>query len=114
MSLFRSAVTGRDGSVDAGYLAIFWTFASTVTMIPVVSAFCFFLTLRIPDKAPEIITGLAMVIGALGVQCAAVIGAVGMYRMGDKERGPPPQAPQQVTVNAGPPSEISIGTKSEG
>jgi hypothetical protein len=87
MSIFTSAVTGRDGLVDAGYLALFWTMVVTVSMVPVVAVFAMWMAHLHADKASEILSGLAMVIGALGAQGAAVIGAVGLFRAGDKSNG---------------------------
>ncbi len=98
--IFRSAITGRDGSVDPGYLAIFWTMATTVTMIPVCAIFCAFMCLRTPENAEKIISSAAMLVGALGVQCGAVIGAVGMYRMGDKPNVPDASSKTVVTPDS--------------
>ncbi len=115
MSIFRSAVEGVDGTVDPGYLAMYWGISCTVAMIPLSLLFGLWLAAVKPaDQAEKILSSVAMIVGALGVQGAAIIAAVGVFRMGDKDRGPQPTPPQQVTVNAAPPSEISIGTKTEG
>lgn len=102
MSVFTSAVTGKDGTVDPGYLALFWSMAVTVSMVPVVAAFCMIMAAKYPDKADVILGSLAMVVGALGAQSAAVIGAVGLFRAGDKSAYHP------VPVAPAPPVEVEI------
>ncbi len=94
--IFRSAITGSDGQVDAGYLAIFFCMAVTVTMIPAVLLVGMWLAWTKPD----VLMGLAAVVGALGAQCAAVIAAVGVFRAGDKtkEVAPTPAVTVPPTV----------------
>lgn len=88
-SVFRSAVEGPDGEVDAGYLALYWSMAVTVTLAPIVVAIGFWMAfVKPPEQAEKILSSMAMIIGALGVQCAGVIAAVGAFRMGDKPRTP--------------------------
>jgi hypothetical protein len=90
---FEQAVSDGKGSIDAGYLALFWAMLVTVAMIPLVIVFGAYLAHGHADKASEILMGTAAIVGALGGQCAAVIGAVGVFRMGDKSRAPVVPAP---------------------
>lgn len=85
-SVFRSAIEGSDGQVDAGYLALFW---SLMTIIAVILAMVFYAGLRLwLDPAhPFDPQGLGTGIGAVGVAFATIVAAVGAFRMGDKPRG---------------------------
>lgn len=74
--------------------------ATTVTLIPLAVALGYLLAWAHPEHAGEILMATAAVAGALGVQCGAIIGAVGMYRMGDRDRTTPPSgAPTAAVVD---------------
>lgn len=90
MSVFISAITGADGLVDAGYLALFWTMAVTVSAIPIVLFIGAIAAHHQPEKSAEIIQATGVAIGAICTGAGVVIGAVGAFRMGDKPH-------QQVT-----------------
>lgn len=77
MNVFRSAITGTDGEVDAGYLALFWTMCVVLTAIPFMCA----MTIWYGFDPKELGTGIGFVAGGF----ATVAGAIGMFRMGDKE-----------------------------
>lgn len=83
MSIFRSAIQGDDGQVDAGYLALYWTMAVTVGVIPLIVIIGGIATFLHPGPA-EIIQSTGIAVGAMCTGGAAVIGAVGVFRMGDK------------------------------
>jgi len=85
-SVFQSAITGSDGTVDAGYLALFWTMAATVSAIPFMLLVGGLATYHQTDKAAEIIQSTGVAIGAICTGAGVVIGAVGAFRMGDKPR----------------------------
>jgi len=87
-SVFRSAITGADGLVDAGYLALFWTMAVTVSAIPIMLLICGVATYHLPDKSAETIQATGIAIGAICTGAGVVIGAVGAFRMGDKSHTP--------------------------
>lgn len=91
-SIFRSAVTGSDGTVDPGYLALYWIVAVTISVIPLVAGAGCWLAFREPTRAAEILQGTGVAIGAIGAQAAAAIAAVGAFRMGDKAKTPQPAA----------------------
>lgn len=98
-SVFASAITGADGSVDAGYLALFWTMMATVTAIPFLLVICGLATFHLPEKSAEIIQSTGVAIGAICTGAGVVIGAVGAFRMGDKSRpGTTTTATQTVTT----------------
>ena len=83
-SVFRSAVTGADGLVDAGYLALFWTMCFTVSAIPFLLIVCGFAVHHKPELSAEIVQATGIAIGAICTGAGVVIGAVGAFRMGDK------------------------------
>lgn len=85
-SVFRAAIDDGAGSVDAGYLALFWTMAATVSAIPVLLIVAGLAVHHGPDKAAEIIQAAGIAIGAVCTGAGVVIGAVGAFRMGDKPR----------------------------
>jgi len=87
-SVFRSAITGADGTVDAGYLALFWIMAAVITMIPfmgIMTAVAMWF-----DPAHKFdVQGLGIGVGSACGGFGVAIGAVGAFRAGDK---PHPQA----------------------
>lgn len=100
-SVFRSAITGTDGSVDPGYLALFWTMCFTVSAIPFLLIVSGVAAYHQPDKSGEIIQSTGVAIGAICTGAGVVIGAVGAFRMGDKPRAPVQQGGTvNVTANA--------------
>ncbi len=102
MSVFRSAIGGDDGRVDAGYLALFWTMAVTVGVIPIVALVGVYVAYKNPDKAGEILQQTGVAIGAICTGAGVVIGAVGAFRMGDKPHLPTQEPPSRdVNVNVG-------------
>jgi hypothetical protein len=84
LSIFRSTILGADGLVDAGYLALFWTMAATVSAIPFMLLVGGIAAYNQHDKAAEIIQATGVAIGAICTGAGVVIGAVGAFRMGDK------------------------------
>jgi hypothetical protein len=85
-SVFRSAITGDDGEVDSGYLALFWTMLVTVGAIPLLLIVAAIAIYHAPEKASEIIQSTGIAIGAICTGAGVVIGAVGAFRLGDKPR----------------------------
>jgi len=113
-SIFRSAITASDGkSVDPGYLAMYWGMAVTVAMIPATLLVGFWMAFASPADAREkILSSTAMIVGALGVQGAAIIAAVGVFRMGDKDRAPPPPVAPPSMVSM-PNAEVTVNPPAE-
>lgn len=85
-SVFRSAITDDNGAVDAGYLALFWTMAVTVSAVPFLLVVAAVAIYNAPEIAPETIQSTGVAIGAICTGAGMVIGAVGAFRMGDKPR----------------------------
>jgi hypothetical protein len=83
---------------------MYWGMAVTVAMIPLVAIGAFFLAYWTPEHRSEILGSTAMLVAALGGQGAAIIGAVGLFRMGDKDRANvvngSPTVPMAQTVAA--------------
>lgn len=88
--VFISAVTGDDGSVDPGYLAMFWTMFVCLNAIWIILAMGAYAIYKLdPPNIREAGTILLQVGGAITACCggaATVIGAVGLFRAGDKPR----------------------------
>lgn len=85
MSIFRSAITGKDGEVDAGYLALAGTFLIVLGAIPVMCTAALLVAWLSPDHRFDA-QSLGIGIGAVCGGFATVCGAVGLFRMGDKEK----------------------------
>lgn len=95
LSLFQSAVRGADGEVDAGYLAVAVTMATTVGIAPFLVVLGALAIAETPDQAGAIIQNIGVSIGAMCTGCGFVIGAVGAFRAGDR-RGDTPLPPGAV------------------
>lgn len=85
MSIFRSAITGDDGLVDAGYLSLFWIMAVVITAIPFM---CLFTAVAMwLDPAHKFdVQALGIGIGGVCTGFGVAVGAVGAFRLGDKPR----------------------------
>lgn len=85
MSVFRSAIVDADGSVDAGYLSMFWALIgwSVNNVIILIIAAC---VVKLVPDASALVQNTGIALGANATGFAAVLGAVGLFRMGDKPR----------------------------
>jgi uncharacterized membrane protein (DUF485 family) len=96
VNIFHDAVTGDDGRVDAGYLGLFWAMivftvsSGLVLLIGTVSAWR-----AVPAEVAAIIQSIGVAMGAIAVAFGTVVGAVGLFRAGDK-----PHATTQTTTIA--------------
>lgn len=83
-SVFRSAITKGDGEVDSGYLAMFVLMILVTGTIP---AMCIgaFASMWMRADHVFLVQDLGIGIGAVCGGFATAIGAIGMFRMGDKE-----------------------------
>jgi hypothetical protein len=86
--IFRSAITDAQGEVDVGYLALIWGLVGWGAAVGVSLVIAVFAAWRTPDKAAEILQSLGISVGAVSGGFATMLGAVGLFRMGDKERPP--------------------------
>jgi hypothetical protein len=82
-SIFRSAVKGADGEVDAGYLALFWIMVAVITAIPLLLVVA---TVKmVLDAAHSFdVQAIGIGIGSVCTGFGVAVGAVGAFRMGDK------------------------------
>ena len=95
MSTFRSAVTDADGAVDSGYLAMFVLMLVVVGVVPVMCIGTF-VSMYFDTAHKFDVQSLGIGVGAVCGGFATTVGAVGMFRMGDKPRaGVPAAAPKQ-------------------
>ncbi|HQR20129.1 MAG TPA: hypothetical protein PKV98_04645 [Burkholderiaceae bacterium] len=89
--IFFSAITDEKGRVDAGYLALFWTMFTCLNAIAFILVMGGWAIYKLQDSK-EAGTILLQVGGAITACCAGagtVIGAVGLFRAGDKPRKEP-------------------------
>ena len=82
-SVFRSAIEGDDGRVDAGYLGAFFVMVVVVGSIPFMCIFSGVSMFLDPAHKFDV-QALGTGIGAVCVGFGTAIGAVGLFRMGDK------------------------------
>lgn len=96
-SVFRSAIKGSDGEVDAGYLSLFWTMAATVSSVPIIVIAGAVSAFGHPEQAGAILQGTGVAIGAVCTGAGVVIGAVGAFRLGDTKHAPPTMTTTTIT-----------------
>jgi hypothetical protein len=82
-SIFRSAVTGTDGTIDPGYLGLFVVMLMVLGTIPG-AMFLAAVRMYLDPAHPLDLTGIAAVIAAAGASFGTAAGGVGLFRMGDK------------------------------
>jgi hypothetical protein len=83
-SIFRSAVTGDDGEIDAGYLSLFWVMAAVLGAIPVLLIVALIGVGH--DNVAAVLQATGIAIGAACTGLGVSVGAVGAFRAGDKPR----------------------------
>lgn len=83
MSIFRSAIQGDDGQVDAGYLGLY---AVMVLMLGAIPSAIVLVAIRLVVVAehPLDLLGLAAVIAAAATGFGTAAAGVGLFRAGDK------------------------------
>lgn len=84
-SVFRSAVTGDDGTVDPGYLGLYMVMMVVLGSIPA-TLFLAGVRLAIAPDHPLDLVGVAAVIASAGAAFGTAAGGVGLFRLGDKPR----------------------------
>lgn len=85
MNILLSAIKGADGEVDAGYLAIAGAFLIVLGAIPSMVTIAALVAWSSPDHRFDA-QALGIGIGSVCTGFAAVCGAVGLFRAGDKEK----------------------------
>jgi hypothetical protein len=93
MSVFRSAITGSDGTVDPGYLGLYIVMLVCLGTIPATLTLVAVRLLMLPDH-PLDLTGIAAIIAAAGGCFGAAATGVGIFRWGDRPH------PNTVTTTA--------------
>jgi hypothetical protein len=88
VSVFRSAIQGSDGQVDAGYLAVFWAMVGWSINNAAILAVALIAVTH--ENAPSILSSAGLGLGANATGFAAVVGAVGLFRLGDRQKGTTP------------------------
>lgn len=83
VSIFRSAITNNEGDVDSGYLALFVLMTMVTGAIPLMCIGAF-IAMWIGADHKFAVQDLGIGIGAVCGGFATAIGAVGLFRMGDK------------------------------
>jgi len=83
VSVFRSAITGDDGQVDAGYLALFWIMFVVITAIPFMCLMTG-LSMWLEPSHKFDVQALGIGVGSVCTGFGVAVGAVGAFRMGDK------------------------------
>ncbi len=106
-TVFRQAIDDGNGSINVGYLALYWAMVVWSVVAVGVLALGGLALLHAPDAADRaaIIQAIGVAEGANATGFGVVVGAVGFYLMGDA-RTPPPQPqplqPQQPTPAPAP------------
>lgn len=85
MSIFQSAITGSDGSVDPGYLGLYAVGATVLGSIPFALILATIRMFMLADHPLDLV-GIAALIGAAGTCFGVAAGGVGLFRAGDKPR----------------------------
>ena len=81
--IFRSAITGSDGSVDPGYLGLYMVMLVVLGAIPSALLLVTIRMFLVADH-PLDLTGIAAIIGAAGVTFGSAAVGVGVFRRGDQ------------------------------
>lgn len=84
MSVFQSAIRDESGEVDAGYLAMYVVTMIVLGAIPAMVAGSLISALMGADHRFDV-QGLGIGIGSVCTGYGVALGAVGLFRMGDKK-----------------------------
>ena len=88
-AIFRSAVTGSDGTIDPGYLGLYVVMLLSLGSIPTAFLLAAVRMFILPDHPLDLV-GIAAVIGGAGGAFGGAAAGVGLFRAGDKDRPVPP------------------------
>lgn len=84
-SIFRSAVENDDGLIDIGYLALFWGLVGWSFNNLVILGIAGYATADAIDAA-SLVQSTGVALGANAGGFATMLGAVGLFRLGDKSQ----------------------------
>jgi hypothetical protein len=99
MSVFRSAVTGEDGSIDPGYLGLYVVMLIVLGAIPSAIVLTGIAMFYSPGHKLDLV-GLGAVIAAATAGFGTAAGGVGLFRMGDKSHAPAAATSSTTTIGA--------------
>lgn len=106
MNVFREAISDGAGSVDAGYLAMYWALIGWSVGGIFILAVGMLAVWRAPNDPASfaqvggVIQNIGVALGAISTGFAAVVGAVGLFRAGDKPHANTMTAATTVTTTA--------------
>jgi hypothetical protein len=81
--IFRSAVTGSDGTVDPGYLGLYVVMCTVLGAIPFALLLVAVRMFMVAEHPLDLV-GVAAIIGAAGVTFGSAAVGVGVFRRGDQ------------------------------
>jgi hypothetical protein len=86
LNVFRSAVTGSDGSINVGYLSLFWIMIIVLNVIPWM---CVFTAIdAFGYDRPFDVRSLGYGVGAVCAGFSTALGALGIFLWGDSRTTP--------------------------
>lgn len=86
--IFRSAITDENGDVDVGYLSLIWGLIGWGVSMSVVLCIGVTAAWTQPETASAVVKAIGDSIIGISAGFAAMLGAVGLFRAGDKQREP--------------------------
>lgn len=88
VGVFRGAITDKDGNVDAGYLAMFWSLVGWSINNGVILTLGSIAINKLAQNADagQLIQNIGIALGANATGFGAVCGAIGLFRAGDKDK----------------------------
>lgn len=84
--IFRSAITDENGDVDVGYLALIWGLIGWGVSVLFVLVIGAYVAWREPTDGAATIQAMGIAVGAVSGGFATMLGAVGFFRFGDRDR----------------------------
>lgn len=88
--IFRSAITDENGDVDVGYLALMWGLIGWSSSVVVVLGIGIFAVWRDHMQTAGVLSAMGTAQISISTGFAAMLGAVGLFRFGDKPRAAAP------------------------
>jgi len=87
MGFFRSTVCGKDGTPDPGYLAMFWGMVAWLCGNAVILGIALVVAVfKNGVDLPALVQSTGVALGSNAGGFATMLGAVGLFRLGDKDR----------------------------
>lgn len=86
--IFRSAITDENGDVDVGYLSLMWGLVGWGVALSVVLCIGVRSAWTQPESSADVVKAIGDSIIGISAGFAAMLGAVGLFRAGDKQREP--------------------------